>query len=162
MARTPVPVEAVAHACNAVISYQPFNGDLSGMLYRDGRRSVIGVNSNHAAVRQRFTIAHELGHLLLHGGHDIWVDRLVRINLRDAESSNATNLEEIQANAFAAELLMPRDIVIREVLNQVENHQFHDTRQLGMQLSHRFHVSVSAMQYRLINLGILDPEPSVS
>src|SRR5436190_1902719 len=58
----PVPVEQLASAAGAVISYQPFEAeDISGLLYRaEGAAPVIGVNSNNPKVRQRFTIGHEL------------------------------------------------------------------------------------------------------
>jgi Zn-dependent peptidase ImmA (M78 family) len=64
-----------------------------------------------AFVRQRFTIGHELGHLTLHHGHDLILERLVRLNFRDATSSTANDEEEIEANHFAAELLMPHDFL---------------------------------------------------
>ena len=35
--------------------------DLSGFLYREGAHSIIGINKTHVPVRQRFTIAHEIG-----------------------------------------------------------------------------------------------------
>jgi Zn-dependent peptidase ImmA (M78 family) len=60
---------------------------------------------------QRFTIAHELGHLLLHDGIEVRVDKHFRVNLRSSESSKAEDVEEI---AFAAELLMPRDFLLRD------------------------------------------------
>ena len=52
----------------ALVRYAPFDGQMSGLLHRseDGNRAVIGVNSRHPTVRQRFSIAHELGHLALH------------------------------------------------------------------------------------------------
>lgn len=65
IAEPPVPVEQLARNAGALISYQPFEAeDISGLLYRTaGTAPVIGVNSNNPKVRQRFTIAHELGHL---------------------------------------------------------------------------------------------------
>src|SRR5690348_12650446 len=76
----PVPVVQIAQAYGVAVLYQPFDGDLSGMLYREGPRKVIGVNASDVDVRQRYTIAHELGHLFLHPGRDVWVDRNVRVN----------------------------------------------------------------------------------
>src|SRR5690349_25178450 len=85
----PVPVERLAREAGALISYQPFEAeDVSGLLYRAaGAAPVIGVNSSNSQVRQRFTIAHELGHLTLHEGHDLILERLMRLNFRDATSS---------------------------------------------------------------------------
>ncbi|USK87293.1 ImmA/IrrE family metallo-endopeptidase [Peribacillus asahii] len=53
----------------------------------------ISVNKNHSRQRQRFTIAHELGHFLLHKGTAIHVDRNFRVNFRNGASSQATDLE---------------------------------------------------------------------
>ena len=57
--------------------------------------AVLGVNDWHADVRQRFTVAHELGHLKLH--HDeLFVDGVLK---RDDQSSLAIRPHEIEANA---------------------------------------------------------------
>lgn len=58
----------------AAVRYSPFEGELAGMLVRGDGQIVIGVNSLHPLNRQRFTIAHECGHLLLHKG-EFHVDR---------------------------------------------------------------------------------------
>jgi Zn-dependent peptidase ImmA (M78 family) len=155
----PVPVVQIAQAYGVAVLYQPFDGDLSGMLYREGPRKVIGVNASDVDVRQRYTIAHELGHLFLHPGRDVWVDRNVRVNFRNAESGLAINREEIQANAFAAELLMPASWVMTEANTRVRTRQAQNVRQLVDGLASRFFVSRRAMEYRLINLGLIDPEP---
>ncbi|MFD6990497.1 ImmA/IrrE family metallo-endopeptidase [Streptomyces sp. NPDC059943] len=77
----------------AMISRSSFrDGDLSGMLLRrDGQPPVIGANDSQPPLRQRFTIARELGHLLLHLDREVVLDRPVRINLRDGLSSTATD-----------------------------------------------------------------------
>jgi Zn-dependent peptidase ImmA (M78 family) len=155
----PVPVEEIAKSFGVALLYQPFNGDLSGMLYREGGRTVIGINASDAVVRQRYTIAHELGHFFLHPGRDVWVDRNVRVNFRNAQSGLAVNRDEIQANAFAAELLMPWRWIINETTTRVRTGQAQDVRQLIDGLSRRFFVSRGAMEYRLINVGLVDPEP---
>ncbi|WP_246763637.1 ImmA/IrrE family metallo-endopeptidase [Rhizobium sp. 007] len=73
--------------------------------------TIIGVNSEQSKQRQRFTIAHEFGHYLLHEGLGAHVDREYRINFRDATSSQASSVLEIEANFFAANLLMPEDFL---------------------------------------------------
>ena len=61
----PVPVEQLANFAGAEVHYEPFSGELSGMVHRESKsRAVIGVNALHAPTRQRFTIAHELAHLI--------------------------------------------------------------------------------------------------
>lgn len=114
-----VNVAAMAEARGAAVVYEAFPHDVSGMLVRQDDSIVIGVNQDHPESRQRFTIAHELGHLILHRGRPLVVDS-VRVNLRDSRSSMATDLEEIEANSFAAELLMPRDLVLRHFREAVD------------------------------------------
>src|SRR5437879_4235539 len=96
----PIPVEEIAAHLGAQLSYEPFQGkgELSGMLLRDKDRAVIGVNSAHPSVRQRFSVAHEIGHLVMHEGA-MFVDQTVRFN-RDGNSSLAIDPQEIEANQF--------------------------------------------------------------
>lgn len=152
----PVRVERLAAHLGVVISRSAFkDGDVSGMLVRqDGQPPVVGVNDAHSAYRQRFTISHELGHLLLHPGREVVLDRPVRVNLRDKTSSAATDREEIEANAFAASLLMPADVV-RSELQGLPVAIRQDPDRCTAALAARFEVSESAMGFRLINLGLV-------
>lgn len=151
--RPPIPVEKLASSLGLTVVHQNMDHELSGMLLRDSGddAAVIGVNRVHTGTRQRFTIAHELGHFLLHQGRPVIVDPAIRMraNFRDARSSLATDREEIDANQFAAELLMPAAMV-RWELQQLDD----DGDQLEQTLAGRFKVSVEAMTYRLINLGL--------
>ena len=113
----PVPVEEIAQSLGARVRYAPFKGELAGILIRDDERRgvVIGVNSLHHSNRQRFTIAHECGHLTLHRGRSVYVDESFRVNRRDAVSAQATDPEEVEANRFAAELLMPFEMITADL-----------------------------------------------
>lgn len=154
----PVPVERIARDAGAVVSYQPFDADdISGLLYRAADSApVIGVNSNNAKVRQRFTIAHELGHLQLHRQQELILERHVQVNFRDATSSTASNQEEVEANHFAAELLMPRELLERNVAALLCGRPLTD-RDLVQRLASRFEVSHQAMEFRLASIGMLTP-----
>jgi Zn-dependent peptidase ImmA (M78 family) len=149
----PIPVERIAQALAATLSFEPFEGNVSAMLYRDAHRTVIGVNARHSRGRRRFSIAHELGHLRLHPGRPVILDQIVRVNFRDERSSLATDLEEIAANAFAAELLMPAALVAREVDRHLGLVRASDARLLKT-LAEAFDVSKAAMGIRLVNLGL--------
>jgi Zn-dependent peptidase ImmA (M78 family) len=151
----PVPVEELTRAHGAQLSFEPFKGGISGMLYRDAERKVIGVNASHARTRQRFTIAHELGHLLLHESRRMIVD--THVYRRDEVSSMGTEREEREANAFAAELLMPAAFVADEAHQLVDQQTTITAKRLAAQLATRFEVSAQAMEIRLANLGILSP-----
>lgn len=154
----PVPVGEIAISRGADVTYEAYEGEVSGMLYRFDDHAVIGVNSTHAPTRQRFTVAHEIGHLEMHKGQPLFIDRFARVNWRNGESNN----EEIEANQFAAELLMPREFVAREVERMLEKRRAIDARTLAAQLAKTFEVSPQAMEYRLANLGVLDPLALVS
>src|SRR5437764_8218104 len=78
----PVPIELLAHRLGAQITYAPYEGDMSGILFRDADRTIIGVNAQHGKARQRFTIAHEIGHLILHTSKEIYIDRGFAVRLR--------------------------------------------------------------------------------
>jgi Zn-dependent peptidase ImmA (M78 family) len=154
--KPPVPVEEIAKAEGARLTFEPFDGkdDISAMLFREGKSVVIGVNSAHPKTRQRFSIAHEIGHLLLHDG-ELFVDKVKRINFRDATSSLAIDDKEIEANRFAAELLMPRTLVQSEIKKKMEISPRISPERLIKYLASTFKVSAQAMEYRLKNLGVL-------
>lgn len=154
----PVDVHKVARFLNVEVKTEPFAGDLSGVLVRNGDHTVIGVNKDHSEQRQRFTIAHELGHLLLHQGRPVHFDRaVVHVNLRNSISSQAVDREEIEANRFAAELLMPEAFLRRDV-DKLRANGFADVMDEGLvaELVQRYGVSVQAMTFRLANLGLAD------
>ena len=141
----PVDVGRIAAYLGAQVIEERLVRGPSGLLYRDGDQVVIGVNSSHAERRRRFTVAHEIGHLVLHKGRTLILDRA---NFRDATSSTATNYEEIQANAFAAELLMPRAQVYARQGGRARD------ADLVRDLADTFKVSEQAMGCRLVNLGL--------
>jgi Zn-dependent peptidase ImmA (M78 family) len=145
----PVPVERIAEQLGAKVRYSPFEGELAGMLVRseDGR-TVIGVNSLHHPNRQRFTVAHECGHLLLHKG-DVHIDRSFRVKRRDEFSSLAVDPEEIEANRFAAELLMPFDMVMKDLMEAEIDAEDEDWLK---ELAQKYRVSVQAMTLRINKL----------
>ena len=146
--KPPVPVEQIAKSLGLEIRYAPLEGDLSGALVREDGQAYIGVNSTHHSNRRRFTIAHELGHYVLHKGMKLHVDTDFRVNWRDDESSKAINPDEIEANRFAAELLMPTDFLMKDI-DALKN-----VNQSSLDaLANRYRVSSQAMKIRLGNFG---------
>lgn len=126
----------------------------SGFLLRDGQQVIIGINSRNSAKRQRFSIAHELGHWFFHEGKKLIVDQAVTINKRDDVSSQATDRQEIEANQFAAELLMPHNFLANAIRQQMQR-GVGSREELVTNLANEFDVSNDAMGWRLINLGFL-------
>jgi Zn-dependent peptidase ImmA (M78 family) len=150
----PVPVEQIAVANGIQIIRSAAEWSESGFLLRDNGRVIIGINARNSPSRQRFTIAHELGHWLMHDGKPLIVDQSVMINKRDDVSSQATDLQEVQANQFAADLLMPKEYVMDELRQQMSS-DIGSREELITLLARRFDVSNDAMNWRLINLGVL-------
>lgn len=156
MVSGPVDVELAAKAVGAIVTFEPFKEELSGVLVKDTNRVVIGVNSTHPYSRQRFTIAHEIGHLILKHQGELFVDHVVM--RRDSRSSQAIDRQEIEANQFAAELLMPEDLILQTAKNCYEVNPSLSQAQLVDHLAKAFKVSPQAMEYRLTNLGISMPQ----
>jgi Zn-dependent peptidase ImmA (M78 family) len=146
----PIDLNRVALAMGAEVRELDLARDISGVLYRDGSRKIIVVNKAHSDVRQRFTIAHELGHLALHRGDKVHVDHEFRINLRDPRSATAENFEEVEANAFAANLLMPADGIWQALgaamIDLADDSQIAD-------LARKFGVSQQALLIRIASLN---------
>lgn len=147
----PVPVESLVGWCGAQLAVRALPSNVSGMLIRDDTRQVIAINAADVRTRQRFTIAHELGHLRMHRG--VFVDTM-RINERSDMAHQGTDVEEIQANSFAAELIMPHCEVIAASRDLLRARGASSESELIDRLAARFDVSHQAMSIRLVNLGI--------
>lgn len=148
----PVPVERIAKELNASLRFSPLDDQLSGMVYVKDGQPIIGVNALHHPNRQRFTIAHEIGHLVLHRAEitkEIHVDKGFPMLMRDAVSSAGVHDIEIEANSFAAELLMPASFLIQSL--DGEPIDIDDDGAVSA-LAKEYKVSPSAMRFRLGNL----------
>jgi Zn-dependent peptidase ImmA (M78 family) len=112
----PVNVEGVSRALGVPVNYANLGNEIAGMIERrkDGSY-LISVNANDALTRQRFTIAHELGHFIYHKdkmGDGIDDDKAYRsTNVGKYHNTKIGQKEETQANRFAANLLMPWDLI---------------------------------------------------
>lgn len=149
----PVDVDQIAHAMHLDVRKDRVKGDISGFLFRNHEKSsaIIGVNSSHHRNRQRFTIAHELGHFLLHAGDKVHVDRGFEVRLRSDESSKGTDVDEKEANLFAAELLMPQAFVDKD-LSEIGAVDLMEEKTIKT-LAEKYQVSPHAFAFRLSYLG---------
>lgn len=145
---TPVPVKEVAAHLEIEIEYADLGEGCSGVLVREGGqgKGVIGVNWADHENRQRFTIAHEIGHYILHEDNDAFVDAGYSINFR-ATTGSGTPRQEREANWFAAALLMPRAQVVA-AFQSCEYDPTRDDDDLRA-LAAQFGVSPQAMAIRL-------------
>lgn len=111
----PVRVDKVAKSLAVKVRYSPLDEDLSGMIFYKDDVAIIGVNSRHHVNRQRFTIAHELGHFRMHNDvlrHGAHVDKFITMLNRDSNSAKGVVSIEVEANQFAAALLMPKSLIV--------------------------------------------------
>lgn len=109
----PVDIERLAAAANARIKVC---GDLddaeSGQTFPLGNKNIITVNGNHKEERQRFTVLHEIAHIVLelpsqhHGGN---------MTTSDLISYRGRPKEEILCDVFAAECLLPYDLFKKDI-----------------------------------------------
>lgn len=143
-----IPVDPVvlANRLGIRVNHATFSDEnISGIVAKRGDSAQILVNSNDKPFRKRFTIAHEVGHYLLHFGEKD--GELVDHDLdlfRDAENNSSEWAKEIEANQFAAALLMPADKVREnwKVIRSIEK------------LARVFNVSEEAMGYRIATLRL--------
>jgi len=139
--KAPVDVAAVAHRLGLAVYVSPLPEGVSGALLKDARYDtksgfVIFVDDSEAPVRQRFTAAHEIGHFVLHRdriGDGVQDNYLLR-------SEGFSSRMEVEANRFAADLLMPFPLINKFIAEGVRD---------VPALAKRFLVSEIAMAIRL-------------
>ncbi len=148
---TTVPINPVllAQREGIRVNNAKFSDDsMAGMIVKRGDDVSMLVNYDDPPFRKRFTIAHELGHHFLHlMGDGEYVDKeanLFRQQPGEERTMTPDRRREIQANIFAAALLMPEDEVRR---------YWHERRSIE-DLAKIFNVSMEAMGYRLDSLGL--------
>ena len=134
----PVDPARVASQLGIAVHYLPLEDGISGMLQVEpGFDAEIYVNENDTQQRQRFTIAHELGH---------YYERAARgmagANFIDKREPGKYDLHEFYADEFAGALLMPKDEIDRLQAEQAS----------PAKMATYFGVSLAAMQKRLERL----------
>lgn len=126
---------------------------ISGTLIVQNGMKTIALNQLESDLRKRFTIGHELGHYFLNHGKKDGMKLDTYKLYRNEESSAGSKEEEVQANAFAAALLMPRSYITNE-FNRLSGIHFDNLKIIEL-LSEAFGVSQISVSYRLNRLGLL-------
>lgn len=143
----PIRVRKLANKLGLRITQTDLKDALSGALFV--KEKTVVLNRLHPVARKRFTIAHEIGHFQLHsqGSRKDFLDGIFK---RDRNENDGHMVEEIQANQFAAAILMPKHEVIKEF-------QKLDTKaeDFILTLANKFRVSQESMNFRLLNLGLI-------
>lgn len=117
---------------------ESMSDNMSGKINYDFNRNkyIISVNKEHHSNRQRFTVAHELGHYILNHGNKI-----------DTLYQDMNDSDEIEANKFADELLMPSGVLRHLILE-------HGIANVTT-LAQKFWVPDQTMLFRLKSLGFI-------
>jgi Zn-dependent peptidase ImmA (M78 family) len=137
----PVDLEGICSKMDIKIKVLDFDDDLSGMI----TNRTIYINKNNHKNRQRFTLAHELGHFLLHKKQD---NSYKGVRFRSEHISSKEKIEEREANHFASLILMPTKFIKEELegLKELSEDFIFD-------LAKKYKVSSIAMTIRLEKLG---------
>ncbi|NUS43307.1 MAG: ImmA/IrrE family metallo-endopeptidase [Mycobacteriaceae bacterium] len=114
-----------------------------GVAVSSAEAKLIILAATHVPGRQRFTLAHELGHLLSGDNHDVHLDNDI-FDMRQAKDPS-----EIRANAFASAFLMPDQEL------QVATGRGLDLAAF-VELACRLYVTPSSLAYRLLKLRLID------
>jgi Zn-dependent peptidase ImmA (M78 family) len=151
----PVDSHKIARSLGLQVVIDDLGEDVSGLLIRRDQNVLIAVRRSDPPARRNFTVAHEIGHHVLghqfEPGAHVHVDKGNYISQRGPRSSKGVDSKEIEANQFAATLLMPAAAV------RLEAHK------LGSplldsdvtSLADVFRVSEQAMTIRLTSRGLL-------
>jgi len=138
----PIDIDAVIayvakdHDTSIQLEKHNFIDKVSGAHLSKGDKHLIAYNRDHHPHRQRFTIAHELGHLLLE-----------HADLRNNEDDYSTkNPEETAANKFAAELLVPLEFLKKDFVAGIKDVKV---------LAQRYMVSEEMVWWRIMDTGLL-------
>jgi len=141
MKTVPVDVYEIARECDISVTEKDMDDKISGKLENKNGKFHITVNAHHSENRRRFTILHEIGHWLFHRdliGDGIIDNKAFRSTYSTGNPKIKTS-HEIEANRFAASVLMPADLIM-----ELENKGITKTSDLAKRLK----VSEAALEIR--------------
>lgn len=142
LAEYPVKLGALAGALGVKVLRSTLPRGVSGQIGQEDGEFVIRVNRHEAKHRQRFTLAHELAHFLLHKDQIIadggWSENVL---LRSGQPAKV----EYEANRLASDLVIPSD-KLAEVVKEYNGPM---TDEVIEDLARRFGVSTTAMEIKL-------------
>lgn len=145
----PADLEQVAHSLGITVLRHSLEDDDSGVLLVKDGKAVVILNSKHHENRQRFSLAHELAHFYLHRQEGLEVFH------RDQISTLGTKKIEVEANAFAAELLMPEESLKAWTASKEFDPLDDNIDNIIAQKAKELGVSQQALNIRLERLGLV-------
>ncbi len=146
-----LPMDLLVSGLGATLIMEPLKKS-DGKIIRGNSKTLIKVNSNIPYEEKiRFTIAHEIGHFLLHDKLNLEIhnDNSNTLNwFKATEQQAKKGLQEWEANDFASELLMPE----KSFRKFAENKRF--SPNLIKEIASHFKTSLTSVAYRLVSLNI--------
>ncbi|MGG6268515.1 helix-turn-helix domain-containing protein [Leptolyngbya sp. AN03gr2] len=142
----PVSPRDVAIKLGVPVFEWEFPDEISGIFVSSQDQFCIGVNEAHPRVRQRFSTAHEIGHLVFDRARNVCVDFTQPSATADLEKLQDAKAEA-RANQFAADLLMPASWLRQDAKK-------YGTGDLAF-LAKRYEVSQQALWFRLLTLKLV-------
>jgi Zn-dependent peptidase ImmA (M78 family) len=134
------------------VAAEPLGDGCDGVAASSPEAKLILLATSHVPGRQRFTLAHELAHLLTGDDQGVHLDRDI---FDRAQASRDPS--EARANAFAAAFLMPETALRAAVTPPVEPPAAHGmTDHAFARLACDLLVTPAALAYRLLDLGLID------
>lgn len=120
-----------------------------GIIIRGKSKTIIKVDIDISTMqRKRFVAAHELGHFFLHDKLEFHLDNEKTLSWNRLEEIHKRGKQEIEANDFAGELLMPEKVF----RNFITGKKF--THDLIREVSERFNTSLTSVLFRMLTLEI--------
>lgn len=141
-------IEEVVNILGGEVCYSITPG-FEAYIEKKGEEFCIYVDSSKSKRRQRFSIAHEIGHLFLHLKY---TEKNIWNSIKDTNSRMfryGYDQLEAEANQFAAEFLMPKQAFIESVV-RLSSNGFVNI----FDIANEFDTSEEAVKYRGFNLGI--------
>ncbi|MCG8617580.1 MAG: ImmA/IrrE family metallo-endopeptidase [Desulfobacterales bacterium] len=154
MKTSPYDPEEAISKLGGSIEIKDINQDIDAILLKSGNDSFKIHLNDKSSNRNRFTLAHELGHLFLHMGFIIDREKWDAIDSFEDSvyfRSDTYSLQEFEANEFAASFLMPKEEFIEISEDYLNNNKY----DLGPIADH-FQVSVKAVENRGKWFGIFE------
>jgi Zn-dependent peptidase ImmA (M78 family) len=146
-----VDIRKIMEERNIIVKDVYLPDEISGVLDTRGDRPIVLVQEKHDEKRKRFSLAHELGHFVLNSSpRGVHLDR--QTYFRSNLSSSGTDIKEKKANRFAAELLMPSDIlweILSEDIRDLIDAEEEDSLKELNNLATKFYVSIAALTIKI-------------
>lgn len=143
-----INLQRLYEQCNLTLEYSSDMSADAEIMIAPNHHGIITINQDQHPVRQRFSIAHELGHWHLHKNQAMFVCDTNHGSSRSFFEEQTGKNKERQADRFAADLLMP-PYMLKPMVKKQSRIDFCAIKQL----SKTFQTSISATAIQIVNIG---------